>query len=365
MINKDLNGKRVIVGMSGGVDSSVAAMLLKEAGANVIGVMIRLYSCNKPSSKQSCCSGADQQDAFLICEQIGIPFHLIDLSSTFQREVIDYFVDGYKRGHTPNPCVKCNETTKFTAFKKALDQQFDYDYIAMGHYARVQKIETGEDGRFHLYKGRDFRKDQSYFLWTLSQEMLSKVLFPLGDMTKEEVRAIANRVGLKTAKKQESQDICFVPDGDYAGFIADYFPEEMGKPGHFVDKNGRQMGRHRGIHAYTIGMRRGLGVGFGQRKYVVDINSSTNQITLGEQCDLMSSSCRVKGVNWIRSDYESFTSISAKVRYGHRGAFVTIERHPDGHFHVFFREPQRAVTPGQAIVFYQDDEVLGGGWITA
>lgn len=339
--------------MSGGVDSSAAALLLKDQGFDVIGVTMKLWDCFKTPSKKSCCSTADTVDAMRVCQQLNIPHHVLDMRESFRKVVVEYFVNEYSKGRTPNPCIKCNEFLKFDLMRAETLKLFETDFLATGHYARIS------DGR--LFKGVDSSKDQSYFLFTLKKEQLNNTIFPLGDLKKEDVRKIAVGAGLKTAQKQESQEVCFIPDNDYAGFMADYYPELTKPAGNFVDKDGKVLGRHEGVHSYTIGQRRGLRFGFGKRRYVIGINVEKNEVVLGDNEDLMKTEMIVENVNWISPDFSSRATV--KIRYRHEGSPAELIKIEDGRVKIVFETPQRAITPGQAAVFYDGDEVLGGGWI--
>lgn len=297
-------------------------------------------------------------DARMVCEKIGIPFTQLDLQSEFRAAVIEPFVNEYANGRTPIPCIPCNDIFKFQRLWEEAHQRFGATHVATGHYARITR---DGDGTIHLYRGNDDRKDQSYFLFSLTQEQLRRSLFPVGDLTKDEVRALAEKYHLATAKKAESQEICFVPDNDYAGFIEDYFPEKMGEPGQFVDRQGRSLGRHRGIHAYTIGQRRGLHLAMGDRVYVSEIRPETKTVVVADERALMRSELAASRVNWIREMPQEFRTC-AKIRYAHTPADCHVTQTRDG-FTVVFDEPQRAIAPGQAVVLYNGDEVLGGGWI--
>lgn len=348
---------RIVCAMSGGVDSSVAALLLKDKGYDVVGVTMRLWSCFRAPARQTCCSADDSLDAMRVCVQLGIPHHIIDMRELFKREVIGYFTEEYSRGRTPNPCIKCNERIKFGLLRDECRKLFGTDIIATGHYA------VARGGR--LYKGADAAKDQSYFLFTLTEDDLNRTVFPLGGLTKGEVRRLADDAGLRTAGKGESQEVCFIPDGDYPGFIRDNYPGLARPAGNFVDLGGRVMGRHEGTHAYTIGQRRGLGLGFGKRRYVVAIDVERNEVVLGDNGDLMRKEAVVRDMNWIdrRRSAGNTGYVTAKIRYRHEGAVARLEQMDGGAVRVIFDRPQRAVTPGQAAVFYDGDEVLGGGWI--
>ncbi|MBI2346292.1 MAG: tRNA 2-thiouridine(34) synthase MnmA [Deltaproteobacteria bacterium] len=355
----DNKNTRVAVAMSGGVDSSVAAVLLKEAGYDVIGITMALWSCHKGETarKKTCCSLTDVQDARAVCERIGIPHVVADYRTEFREKVIDHFVSEYKQARTPIPCIGCNQYFKFERLWQTAHEEYGAEFIATGHYARI-----ADNGSRSLLKGRDTHKDQSYFLFVMTPEQLRHSLFPVGGLTKAEVREIAARHGLATAEKIESQEICFVPDNDYAGFIEDYYPEAVGAPGAFVDQDGSVIGRHRGTHAYTIGQRRGLGVAVGERQYVTAIDPVNGQVKLGREEELYRAGLTATGMNWIVDLPREFAA-NAKIRYKHVPAPCQVRILDDGATLVDFTEPQRAITPGQAVVFYDGDTVLGGGWI--
>jgi len=352
---------RVVVGMSGGVDSSAAAALLLEQGYEVVGVTLKLWpqDCvNRAEDK--CCGPQAVADARAVSHRLDIPYYLVDEAEEFQKQVIQYFAEEYKAGRTPNPCVMCNERLKFgTLLSRA--RKLGADYVATGHFARVEK---SADGARHLLKrGRDPRKDQSYFLFSLKQPQLAHVLFPLGGLTKDNTRAIARECQLKTADKEESMEICFVPDKDYGRFL------EQAKlvhrhAGDIVDLHGRVLGRHEGIEFYTIGQRKGLGLSSPTPLYVVELDAVNNRVVVGDDRALERSEFRVERCNWIPWETPP-TSIEAtvKIRYNHPGTPATIRPGTDGSAQVSLHLPQRAITPGQACVFYQDDLVLGGGWI--
>lgn len=352
---------RVVVGMSGGVDSSVAAILLLEQGYEVIGITLKMWGkdcVNRAEDK--CCGPQAVMDARAVCARLGIPYYLIDDSEEFKKEVIEYFASEYRAGRTPNPCVVCNEKIKFGSLIQTA-VQLGADFVATGHYARIER--NGENGRYLLKRGIDPKKDQSYFLFSLRQEQLKRIIFPLGNLNKSLTRNIAEKYNLKTATKQESQEICFVPDGDYAGFL-----EKSGylekNPGEIVDLNGRVLGRHNGIQYFTIGQRKGIKIAASKPLYVVKIDAVNNRVVVGSAEDLTKSSLIIERCNWIsfeRLDKE--LEVIAKIRYNHTGAKALVKPIDENRAIVEFYESQRAITPGQACVLYKDDVVIGGGWI--
>lgn len=352
--------KKIMVAMSGGVDSSVAAYLLKEAGYDVVGGMLKLHGQKDFIDENSgCCTTQDIEDARRVAEKLGIPFHLFDYTADFQRAVMDKFVSSYQTGGTPNPCVDCNQNIKFPLMLKEAEK-LGCDGVATGHYARVEK---NGNGRFLLKKAADLSKDQSYVLFGLTQEQLSRVLFPLGDLSKERARDIAETVGLVTAHKSDSQDICFVPDGDYSAFIERYTGKEY-ESGDFIDQNGRVLGRHKGIIRYTIGQRKGLGLALPAPMYVVGKDIEANRVILGSNEDLMTRELEAENVNFIPFDMpDKPVSVKAKVRYKQAEAPAVITQTGENRVHVAFEAPQRAVAKGQAVVFYDGDIVVGGGTI--
>jgi len=348
--------KCVMVAMSGGVDSSVAAALLKERGFTVIGLTMCFNLAETLSKKPSCCGLDSIEDARRVCHKLGIRHYVINLDKDFSRDVIDDFYQEYLAGRTPNPCVRCNQFIKFgILFKKALN--LGAQFLATGHYARITKTQAG----YCLKKARDLKKDQSYFLYRLNQDQLKYIIFPLGNITKPEVRKIASRLGLSVAEKKDSQEICFLPDGDYHSLIKAR-QEGRVKPGDLVDGQGNILGQHRGIPFYTIGQRQGLGVALGYPAYVTRINARNNRIILGSREDACQKECLVKNVHFLGKPLKKKIEIKVRIRYNHKEspAFITPVKNK---LKVLFKHPQFAITPGQSAVFYQKDIVLGGGII--
>jgi len=356
---------RVLVGMSGGVDSSVAAKLLIDRGMETAGVTLKLFSDQdilaSCDATRTCCALSDVQDARDVARKLGIEHFVFNFRDAFAHTVIDRFINSYRLGLTPNPCIDCN---RFIKFEKLLERAIllNYDRIATGHYSRIEQ--DPQTGRWHLFKGRDPSKDQSYVLYGMSQHQLSRTLFPLGDLTKEQARAIAQTAGLINAGKPDSQDICFVPGGDYTAFIEKRAPGTA-RPGNFITPDGRVLGTHRGIIAYTIGQRRGIGTSFGKDPlYVVHKDATGNTITLGSGEDLLSSELVSGDINLIGiADIVAPIKVHAKIRYNTPSVPAIAEPLADSRIRVRFTTPVRAVAPGQAVVLYNDDEVLGGGTI--
>ena len=360
--------------MSGGVDSSSAAALLKEQGHELVGFTMQLWNQRRGISVDEngdplpsrCCSLDDVYDARRVAESLGFPFYVLNLEQEFEKSVVEPFVQSYLNGETPIPCVACNSRLKFASLDK-LAQSLNCDKVATGHFARVEYDEKAN--RYRLFRGKNHWKDQSYFLWELNQDQLSRAYFPLGEMLKSEVRDIARENNLYVAEKQESQEICFVPDGKYSEFIDRYLAhenrsDELPEAGEIVNTKGEKIGEHSGIHRYTIGQRRGLGIAHEKPLYVVQIERLKNQIIAGEKDELDQLEFTAKDVNWVAFDApEESVRAAVKVRYRHEPASATIYALPDHRARIVFDEPQSAITPGQATVFYDGEEVVGGGWI--
>ncbi len=354
--------EKVVVGMSGGVDSSVAAWLLKEQGYEVIGVTMQIWQDEEEEvleEQGGCCGLSAVEDARRTAQLLEIPHYVMNFKADFKRSVMDYFTAEYLAGRTPNPCIACNRYVKWEALLRR-SLEIGAGYIATGHYARIKHL---ENGRFCLARSVSAAKDQTYALYNLTQDQLSHTLMPAGDYSKEEIREMAGRLGLTVADKPDSQEICFVPDQDYAGFIE----RTTGVPsreGNFVQKDGTILGRHKGIIHYTIGQRRGLGLPMGRRVVVTEIRPETNEVVIGEQEDVWTDQLLADKMNWmsvpkLKGEREAL----AKIRYNHAGTPCTLWKISQDQVRVQFHEPVRAVTPGQAVVFYEDDCVLGGGTI--
>lgn len=356
------NKKTVVVGMSGGVDSSVAAYLLKEQGYEVIGVTMQIWQEEDACTVEregGCCGLSAVEDARRVAAQIGIPYYVMNFRKEFQENVIDYFVREYREGRTPNPCIACNRYVKWESLlQKSL--AIGADYIATGHYAKIRLL---ENGRYTLVRSDAKGKDQTYALYNLTQDQLAHTRFPLGVYDKSRIRRIAGEAGLQVAHKPDSQEICFVPDRDYAGFL-ERETGESERQGNFVNRQGEILGRHKGIGHYTIGQRKGLGIAFGEPMFVVEIRPDSNEVVLGRAEEVFTDRLMAQKVNYMAVDhFEVGQEVTARIRYNHEGAAAVIEEVGKDSFSLIFKEPVRAVTPGQAVVLYDHDLVLGGGTI--
>ena len=352
----------VVVGMSGGVDSSVAAYLLKEQGYDVIGVTMQIWQAEDQcsiSDHGGCCGLSAVEDARNVASQLHIPHYVINFRSEFEKYVIDYFVDEYERGRTPNPCIACN---RFIKWESLLSRSvaIGADAIATGHYARIDKL---ANGRFCIRTSATAQKDQTYALYNLTQEQLSRTKMPVGEYTKEEIRTIARQLGLQVADKPDSQEICFVPDRDYAGFIFQKTKKQY-PPGNFVSTDGRVLGRHQGIIHYTVGQRKGLGLAVGHPVFVTAIVPERNEVVIGEDADVWGDTLQATCLNWMAMEQPAEEiSCVAKIRYSHAGAPCRVRMVGNDRMECRFEEPVRAITPGQAVVLYDGEYVLGGGVI--
>ncbi len=351
---------RIVVAMSGGVDSSVAAALLAEQGHDVIGVSMQLYDQTEgQASFGTCCTIDDLHDARRVAAAIGIPHYILNFENRFDEQVVSNFVREYAHGRTPIPCAHCNSDVKFsTLLERAMG--FGAATLATGHYARIDRA---DDGGFRLRRGLDGSKDQSYFLFSLTQEQLARAQFPVGHLGKTEVRELARRLNLRVASKPDSQEICFVPDGDYAAFIERRSPD-LTRPGVIVDRQGTRLGTHAGVHRFTIGQRKGLGLSASEPLYVLEIKPDASEIVVGPRDALGRATLTASEVNWVSGVApSSWQRVQAQIRYRHGAAPARVRALDDGRADLEFDEPQSAITPGQAVVFYDGDVVLGGGWI--
>ena len=357
-----MTAKKALIAMSGGVDSSVAAYLMVQAGYNCIGATMRLFdnSILPEAQESTCCSLDDVEDARSVAYKLGMPYYVFNFTGDFQEKVIEKFIRCYECGATPNPCIDCNRYLKFEHLLRR-GKELGCDYVVTGHYAKI--AEDPATGRYLLYKAADQSKDQSYFLYSLTQEQLACVKLPLGEMTKEQARSVAETAGLINARKRDSQDICFVPDGDYVAFMKRYTGKSYPQ-GNFLDLNGNVVGKHQGAVSYTIGQRKGLGLAMGEPVYVCSKDMAANTVTVGPDEALYSTTLRANDWNWF--PFPALAEpirVSAKVRYRHNPQPAIVYPEENGFARVVFDQPQRAITTGQAVVLYQDDLVIGGGTI--